>query len=876
MTPQRLAFSPSIVLLVHETGVEVLRQLGIVLGLASLHAPLAAGIGLLTVDAGAGEPQARARWLPPADAEPGPPVPLARGLFESVRRVRARATLDLIKRAGYTVGAAVQVYVVGAADDPWLGAVLTAARRALEADGLAHTICYLLDSPPSPGTLVGPGIPAGDPMERELADFTFVFGDRITFPSPEFVSEEAARHYLIAQALFALVTTGISLDGRYMDLVGRQSSDPADRAGSLRTCLVSFPRVAIEQFCAAGIGRELIACCLDVLSRGRVDEAEAVRERERARETIAEVWHGLDDTVERPGSDPEHGLWTPRRWARAAHHRWPTLEVPGTRQAAVPDRGALARDQLVEATGRLFERFGRRDVDAQWKQVRRRAWTDVADERARQAPQLSLTWSGRVQAAWLPLRSLLTAHVRERFDERWAAADRRMALARVFAGECEARLGGLLDLRVALREQHHGAYLEGRARFRELADDWIESIDRASFVGSDGASSVGPFWPGQRPGAAGAGPGGIAGETPDPEPRSSMLSHRLDGDEEQIALALRWRARNLRARVPSRASAITLALLTLATLGLPAAFLQGVPAWPVAAASAGASGLLGWLAYLGLSRLRRGRARRAESDLLRFYCLCYAYRGEQQEDRLRSEILGPVEWWVQRVLRRLEDVESFLERVRDLLQTAKLDAETALFASPAASFDVLVAEGGELRPLDPSLPAVAGQVTLDEVLGAIRERAAESTDPSRLLPGFLASFRGGPALLEMTEEELQGHVLRWVREQVLPRCLGSAAPDVSEALGRPEVQRRLADQLQSPLFDLRGVMQAAERYVCGRWPSDGAQQVEAAALSGRPIPVNEGEWWLLAALFADTTGTALERDLLDSLFPARPDAPLGV
>jgi hypothetical protein len=59
-------------------------------------------------------------------------------------------------------------------------------------------------------------------------------------------------------------------------------------------------------------------------------------------------------------------------------------------------------------------------------------------------------------------------------------------------------------------------------------------------------------------------------------------------------------------------------------------------------------------------------------------------------------------------------------------------------------------------------------------------------------------------------------------------------------------------------------MQAQERYVCGRPPTDDLTGLPP----GRLVLGNQRDWWLFAALFAGGADPALDDDLVDRIFPA--------
>jgi hypothetical protein len=356
--------------------------------------------------------------------------------------------------------------------------------------------------------------------------------------------------------------------------------------------------------------------------------------------------------------------------------------------------------------------------------------------------------------------------------------------------------------------------------------------------------------------------------------------------EDRIAKALRERVRTYHALVPPWRSVVTSVLLAFAAV-LPAAALLPaavtLPArlgrvpltgLPLLAALTAAALTAGGAAHVVLRLARRRRAGQAESDLLRFLCLCYAHRCERWEDRQRVTSLGRLRWWVQRTLRDLEEVDAFFSSVRSSLREGQEEVERSLLDTPSGALDVLVAEGRRLVRADGDDPGGSDQVTLAAVLAEARHRLRPGAEPASLSNAFLNELEDVTHLLEMDEAELQDQVIAFVQERMQETVLGDAATGVYQALRTPGVQRRAAYHLGSSLFPQLGTMQPRERYLCGRPLTQ-----EPTGLPERHHLVlgEQTEWWLLAAAYADGSGAAtLGPGLIDSLFPALRDDVRGV
>jgi hypothetical protein len=860
----QLSYCPSVVLLVDETGGEVHRHLGAIMDLTGPLGAGAAGIALLRVEVGGtGMPECWPVPLTGAGGEAEPAEPLAFGLRRAVARVRDMISLDALRTAGYTIAADVHVMVVAAVDDPWLGRVAGIARYELEELRQPATICCLLDGTPRQ--------PAGDDRVASVwehpVDFSFLFTDRIDYPSPEYVTDAALRRYALAEALFTLIATGLPLDSSFMQLLRRRSSAETVRVGSLRTCLVTFPRGAVGRYCAAGLGMEVVEMWRQTLGGAPVDPAEATQERRLAERAMREIREWLEDTAVRPGTDPgrTHG---------AARHLWPSLAIlrAGSADTAAGDPGRRAHQQLLEATERLFGLFVHADVDREVRDRPTHDWADVAHERSSRAPEVFHTWQRTAQATWTLLPDLLLDHLRAAVNRRWASGDRRLALLRSFVEECDRQLTHLVVANAGLREQHVQRYRARGAEYRELAGRWWRELDQPAL---GDAGSGGPTWadraeglPGSRTDPTAPAPGPEE-RPPDRRPDAGEpLGTHLTPREEGIARALRDRAETMHAMVPTWRAALSSALLAFAGIGLPALSLLltwlSAPRVPLAllAGACGGSAILGILAHAGLRAWRRRSARRAETDLLRFLCLCFAHRCERREDRFRVQMLGPVRWWVQHTLHLLEEVDPFFDAVHSVMDQTAEETVRALFETPTGRLDLLVARGGQLRPPDAGASGGPDDFTLDDILQETKRRWGPEAEPRSLSDAFLATIRDVLGLLEMEPAELRDRMIAFVGGRLDETVLKELSREVYRALRRPEIQRRAELRLQSPLVVLRGMMQPRDRYVCGRPPTGDVTGLPA----GRLVMGTQDEWWALACLFADGAGSTLDVTVSERLF----------
>jgi hypothetical protein len=821
VTAVPLSLSPSVVLLVGDTGERVHRQLSSILELVGSLGPPAGSIELLHVRAADGRVEARPLPLGGGMDEAGDQErhPLAPAFELAARRVNSWLT-RLNDREGHSIAHDLQVLIAGGVDEQCLGEVLEVTREGLAHLQLAGTICYLLDGCLPSAPAAGPR----DPVPRQLADLSFLFTDRIVHPGPAFVLGDDLRQHVLTQSLFGLLATGIPMAPGFAQLVRDRPADGAVKLGSFRTCLVAFPRESLARHCAARLSLDLVAFWRRTLLAG-VDPAEVARARPRIERAVHELWEQLDDRVLRPASDPDR-----RRPAGGLRHLWPRLRV------GADDAAARGRRQLQTASEQLFGLFAHAAVDRAAREQGAGGWADVAGGRTASARGLCREWRRWAQAAWTPLAPLLVERVRSAVGEQWAGGERRLALLRSSVEECDERLSNMSVALAGLRERHHRRYRREVAVHQELATPWLGEPDANPAACGDGG------W--------------------------EELGDRLSGREERIATALGERVRAHHALVLRAPALLTAWLLAFAAVGMPAfalasQWLRDVGAAMAIAGVAAVSLLAGVTVHMVVRGWRRRAEREAESDLLRFLCLCYAHRCERVEDRLRVMALGPARWWVQRIVRALADVDEHLDATAGRLEAIRAEAEWALFDTPSGTLDVLVAEGLQLVRAG-SNPADS-ELTPDDVLRAARRRLGVDGQLEELTDAFLATLSEATDLVTMDEEELADRLIAFAEGRLGEAIAGHVAADVHRAVCDPAIQRRAAQLLDSPLYGQRGTMQPIERYVCGRPPTADLTGLPAGTL----VLARQSDWWLLAAVFAGGTAPNLDEALVDRLFPRR-------
>lgn len=894
MIGKKLCIRPSVTLFVHETGEKVLEQFRAVLELAPISPSLSHGIGLLTVDVDATTMQVEATPEHLGSAAPrnmpDQPGPLNQRIRDMILYVKGLSTQQYLRDAGYSTPSPVQIYIVGSTHDPWIGHVLTLVRQELQYFHFEAAICYVLDcaAPPLGGASPAAPLPPIDWANRAIADFSFLFDDRIVVPQVIFASEDYLRHYMMAMGLFSLLATSITIDSKFEQLILHPLGATYDKQGTLKSSLVAFPRATVERYCSAIFGAELMEYWLTSLSRAKVSTEETNQERNEARSSVEDIKEWFKDRDLRPNAHPiPDNIHETQLDPTGSHtqmdpdiHLWPTLDLLSKPSKQISDvefqSQRRAHEQLHEDTSRLFELFLAEEVEQDALHYRKRTLTrsDVAYERAGKAPERFTTWRTRAEAAWTAIKGRLTAQVQAHINQKWPQGDNGVARARIYIDEYYNQLCRLMDLRVALREQHEHRYNAGLEIYREKAAPWMNQPNTASLLGPGAGPSIAPILPGATHPPAGVQPSPVAGVNPGAPPvqqGDARFDPHLTTDEENIAKALRTRANILNQSIVSRNSIITFIATALAGIGTPLLALLPftLTSNPLSAAIvAGGSALAGGGFHFALQRHQTKQAEEAELDLLKFYCLCYAYRCEVCEDEQRVLTLAPLHRKIFNELRRLEEMEAFIERIRDKLNETARDEQDTLFDGPSALFNLFVVNDSQLQRPIQGAHTQNDKITLDEVVRNIRQQCNENNEPglewhndmSSIKKHFFAGFTRDNSILTMSDDDARDYIINFFLQQLIRTYMVDTTVNAYHALGESTLQNTVINQMQMPLSQLRGVMQPQQLFICGQQPLQENARLDML----RFALTDEREWYLFTSLFHGNVQSDLD---INALFP---------
>jgi hypothetical protein len=212
--------------------------------------------------------------------------------------IHLNSNIRKIGQAGYaTLKPNMQIYIVGTVKSAAMNNILRIVQEQLYPGDLAKEAdVYLLLCP---NTLVSSDaiteIRNTIQQMDSLVKFSYKFDD---MPAG-YISEEAS-HYAIAQALYALTTTGITSQEAFGQKMQRQlSSNEDQRVGYLITSSITFPRKLLVDCCSIHLGSELMQQWGDDISKGLTLE-EKTEQRHCAGQSMGEVEQWMRDSSPRP------------------------------------------------------------------------------------------------------------------------------------------------------------------------------------------------------------------------------------------------------------------------------------------------------------------------------------------------------------------------------------------------------------------------------------------------------------------------------------------------------------------------------------------------------------------------------------------------
>ena len=857
--------------------------------------------------------------------------PLEYVITETLRGVQLSRRLDALDRAGYPVPEwRTQIFIVGHAESDLMAEVFKLVRRLLDRNNFDTHVCYVLSGfpqslkreqnkhpdpkqdaaldqdaaaqdtiqqnaaatpPPTSGgasstsststvsaslggtPAAGIGraskIPWGD---LELANFCYLYEDRMTYPAVAFVTRNEC-DYAAAAGLFALIATGMTATPQFrQELDPRRNPTDYDRIGTMSTSMIMFPRAYVRAYCSAQLGADLMDQWIKDIETGSISGSELDNQRVEARRAVSNIERWLKDSEPRPGANGDEPL------SDDEGSRWPTLAI--LRRESLPPEDQLRYRRLRDQTRYLFELFSYEAIATTYKDSRKRddLWVRFAVQRADNAVGVFSKWDQVATMAWEVARVEVCRQVRDTLDHIWPSSSNGIRLARVYIDELDDRLGQLANQLGNWRESHKHDYEEAIKDFAMAARGPWDNKGQSIVGDKDpGAQQLKPV------GAAKGGVGNAGGpvifgegaEAQENRNQAAAVFQHMPRREREIANRLGQRVLWKQSLVPKLPVLIALESMVAPLLAI---ILWGMlwklfptlvdrPIWftlvPV---------LLVAVALITLGneifrrRLRKD-VKEAREDLLKFYRRYFAYRCEVREDFLRLRLMGPLRRRVQRMRERLDSMNDFLGDVRDGLEEEATQADHDLFNGPSASRDIFIANGERLEQVGSNtLEQFAGHLALKRRRNPVRiwHRTREEMR-DELLRVLVQHPRSIIDMDEMNEEDAQEFINNFT-QAIVEAYLKGPLVDIHAALDKPEIWQNVQFRAQRALYGAHvGAREPQMLFICGR-NFDLAQ--------GRPYIPNEAnlvetrnpEWLLVAAFFRGTPWRNL--NFLD-LFPIK-------
>ena len=224
-------------------------------------------------------------------------------------------------------------------------------------------------------------------------DFRHLFGDN-TSGTPDAIADRATIDYAVAQALFTLLTVGITTQNAYKDA-------PQFKLGTLSTCLINVPREAILRACQSYIAALMIA---DWLAK-----SEEVRKNNDMHKEICKIV--ADDVnaikqwiIERQEQylatnvQEEHSSWL-WNFPRKSTSTPPTEQYTGSGLSILKGIASALHKDLVQSTKDLFQHT----IPDNWPPSQ--MWLDRAEQSYKTIQEATWSkWKQLVGKAWDEVR----------------------------------------------------------------------------------------------------------------------------------------------------------------------------------------------------------------------------------------------------------------------------------------------------------------------------------------------------------------------------------------------------------------------------------------------------------------------------------------
>jgi hypothetical protein len=456
MIKQETSFRPGLVILADETGKRIYQHLLTARFLDRLSVARQRCLGFIQLGTDADDPnntsdkgnaadvQQVTYWLASERETYIQKDPLKEALLDILPQVRQIRSLNAVRGEGYQVPeGALQIAIVGAPRTDQMRAILQKVRDSLDerdADGTGSgvEIQYVLACHPA----------SHDKTQGSLADNvrTLAQSDGITFcytygDIAELAYSEEEVCYAAAEALFALICTGITLLSEY---VSARRVDPASGSyayGTLSTALISFPREIARAYCSARMGALLVENWLREIKEATRSGASAQADAQ-AQQTAFEIGRLLHDGTPLPATHLAGSQLPWVRWLKLkkkafagtsantsqdiAPALWPRVEpVSDDAQEdstqSGDDQHQRACQKLLQETHALFEKISLSSI----QQTRKRSqpWFDAAEAQHKDAHAKRESWQDAANAAWDSATTRATSLIERKVTELWAGGN---------------------------------------------------------------------------------------------------------------------------------------------------------------------------------------------------------------------------------------------------------------------------------------------------------------------------------------------------------------------------------------------------------------------------------------------------------------------
>ncbi|GHO46297.1 hypothetical protein [Ktedonospora formicarum] len=822
-----LRFRPGLLLFIDDIGRAIYEQFQAILRLAPLDSILCQGIALLHYASDTHQ----AQRLPLTHSlVQDTTLALPDLLEEAIKEVQASKCITAITRAGYPVpNPRAQVYIIGDPAHSPLPEVLHIIQTRLAFMKANNLVCYVLHTDLETGALPAHLSPHSlhefpTPLKPLVgnASFCYLYQGELTHPTLTFLSENET-HYITAEALYALLATGITTEPFFEKIMcGGAVSDAHLCVGSLGTSLILCPHDTILHYCSMRLGIDLLTRWLKNINEPSIPASRSKEIQAGAHNLVSSLAEWIYDTQERPLANGPQRLWHTQR-PDIGGRRFPSLAILGriSRPEAHMQIYSVEYTRLYrclyERTRALFACFwpeylygiSRHSINDT------NSWLELISSQASRASMQYKAWNEIATHAWEATTSRIRDEIQATVEQLYLLEDSGFLLAGVYIKELDAWLQQVQAYIECWHYEHVHDYETALQDFASRAQISTEMLYAS---------------------------------TPEPS-QSDQLSKR----EMTILQHLEERRKIRQSRVPS-----PLALLLIALPFIFAVLITLPSIYPAAITYMGIGTIIFTiLSGHSLFAYQRGiAAREAREDILSFYRRYYAYHCELCEDLLRQKLLDELQKQIRILHIHLDTLTEKLSKVHNHLTKEISIIQTNLFKSPASIHDFLVANGDPLQE--------KRQNTLEDV--SEQAHQARTSSPTedwhhaissiqrRFLTGLVEQDQN---IMTLAPEDLLDYLTAFTHEIARPYCTGDLV-EIHAALGKPEVWHAALSQASNQLYQSGSY--SAEQYmtfICGR-EADLQKGSPHFPENAYPVYISDAHPWLLIATFSQGEALAME------------------